>query len=56
MKLYRDMTEAERRASDRTLAFSLFMQKISAEARMAQWDNLTAEERKNFHEDRESFG
>ncbi len=56
MKLYRDMTEKERHVSDQLLAFSIEMQKVDAEDRMAQWDNLTAEERKNYHKDRENFG
>ena len=51
MKLYRDMTEKERHVSDQLLAFSMEMQKIQAEDRMAAWDDLTAEERKKYQEE-----
>lgn len=56
MKLYRDMTEQERRVSDQLLAFSMERQKLAAEARMAIWDNLTAEERKKYQEETDVCG
>jgi ribonucleotide reductase beta subunit family protein with ferritin-like domain len=56
MKLYRDMNEQERRVSDQILSFSMEMQKIQAEARMAIWDNLTAEERKKYLEETDVCG
>ncbi len=48
MKLYRDMNERERRVSDQLLAFSMEMQKLAAEDRMAAWDSLPKEEREKF--------
>ena len=51
MKLYRDMTENERRRSDESWAYFLKMQKLRAEMRMDRWDNLTAEERKKYQEE-----
>lgn len=56
MKLYRDMTEKERRVSDMQWAFTLEMQKIEAEARMNIWDSLSEEERKKYQEELDVCG
>ena len=52
MKMYRDMSPADRALSDWVLDESMDMMKLNAEIRMAEYDSLPQWERDLMKEDR----